>query len=73
VSREGTCCPEADSALCSGLSFLLSCLFYLSHARTQLVENEEMIGALIETNERVVAALQMYVNVGGPLLYMISR
>lgn len=32
-----------------------------------------MIGALIETNERLVAALQMYVNVGGPLLYMISR
>jgi len=34
----------------------------------QLVENEEMIGALIETNERIVAALQMYVNVGGSLL-----
>lgn len=28
----------------------------------QLVENEEMIGALIETNERIITALQMYVN-----------
>ncbi|OJA16226.1 hypothetical protein AZE42_00013 [Rhizopogon vesiculosus] len=32
----------------------------------QLVENEEMIGALIETNERVVAALQTYVNFATP-------
>lgn len=73
MSWEDTCCQEADSTLYSSLSFLLSCLFCFSHARIQLVENEEMIGALIETNERVVAALQMYVNVGGPLLYMISR
>lgn len=26
----------------------------------QLVENEELIGTLIETNERVIASLQMY-------------
>ncbi|KAH7930500.1 hypothetical protein BV22DRAFT_1054598 [Leucogyrophana mollusca] len=28
----------------------------------QIVENEEVIGALIETNERIIAALQMYDN-----------
>lgn len=28
----------------------------------QLVENEEIIGALIETNEHIITALQMYVN-----------
>ena len=27
---------------------------------TQLVENEDMIGTLIETNDRIVAALEMY-------------
>ncbi|KAG1784185.1 hypothetical protein EV702DRAFT_957684 [Suillus placidus] len=32
----------------------------------QLVENEEMIGALIETNERIITALQMYVNLSVP-------
>ncbi|KAG2154621.1 hypothetical protein DEU56DRAFT_769437 [Suillus clintonianus] len=32
----------------------------------QLVENEEMIGALIETNERIITALQMYVNLSAP-------
>jgi hypothetical protein len=32
----------------------------------QLVENEEMIGALIETNERIITALQMYVNLSTP-------
>ncbi|KAG0704403.1 hypothetical protein DFH29DRAFT_997701 [Suillus ampliporus] len=32
----------------------------------QLVENEEMIGALIETNERIITALQMYVNLATP-------
>jgi LAS seventeen-binding protein 5 len=26
----------------------------------QLVENEEIIGTLIETNERIIAALEMY-------------
>lgn len=26
----------------------------------QLVENEELIGTLIETNERIIASLQMY-------------
>ncbi|KAG2338348.1 hypothetical protein BDR05DRAFT_1043143 [Suillus weaverae] len=31
----------------------------------QLVENEEMIGALIETNERIITALQMYLSVPG--------
>lgn len=29
-------------------------------ANTQLVENEDMIGTLIETNERIIAALEMY-------------
>lgn len=32
----------------------------------QLVENEEIIGALIETNERIITALQMYVNLSVP-------
>ena len=27
---------------------------------TQLVENEELIGTLIDTNERIIAALEMY-------------
>ncbi|KAH7914765.1 hypothetical protein BJ138DRAFT_1177075 [Hygrophoropsis aurantiaca] len=29
----------------------------------QIVENEEIIGALIETNERIIAAMQMYDNI----------
>ncbi|KAG8219635.1 hypothetical protein J3R82DRAFT_590 [Butyriboletus roseoflavus] len=32
----------------------------------QLVENEDVIGTLIETNERVVSALQMYDNLSAP-------
>ncbi|KAG9314184.1 hypothetical protein JVU11DRAFT_4970 [Chiua virens] len=32
----------------------------------QLVENEEVIGTLIETNERVVSAIQMYDNFAAP-------
>ncbi|EIW86917.1 hypothetical protein CONPUDRAFT_95934 [Coniophora puteana RWD-64-598 SS2] len=32
----------------------------------QLVENEEMIGTLIETNERIIAALQMYDDLATP-------
>lgn len=42
-------------------SFHENCL--LSRNSPQLVENEEVIGTLIETNERVVSALQMYDNV----------
>ena len=37
----------------------------------QLVENEDMIGTLIETNDRLVAALDMYdkaVSLGTPTL-----
>lgn len=43
-----------------------SVINFVAHDLNQLVENEEMIGALIETNERIITALQMYVNVGGP-------
>ncbi|KIJ65032.1 hypothetical protein HYDPIDRAFT_88841 [Hydnomerulius pinastri MD-312] len=32
----------------------------------QLVENEEVIGTLIETNERIISALQMYDNLSAP-------
>lgn len=28
--------------------------------QSQLVENEELIGTLIDTNERIIAALDMY-------------
>ncbi|KAJ3910077.1 hypothetical protein F5879DRAFT_984130 [Lentinula edodes] len=32
----------------------------------QLVENEEVIGVLIETNDRIIAALEMYDNMSSP-------
>ncbi|KAJ3929678.1 MAG: hypothetical protein NXY57DRAFT_1015696 [Lentinula lateritia] len=32
----------------------------------QLVENEEVIGVLIETNDRIIAALEMYDNMASP-------
>jgi LAS seventeen-binding protein 5 len=32
----------------------------------QLVENEELIGTLIETNDRIIAALEMYDNLSSP-------
>jgi hypothetical protein len=36
--------------------------FYLIHY--QLVEDEEVIGTLIESNERIIAALESYDKVG---------
>jgi LAS seventeen-binding protein 5 len=41
----------------------------------QLVENEELIGTLIDTNERIIAALEMYDKVAFPplLIYLLSR
>lgn len=41
----------------------------------QLVENEELIGTLIDTNERIIAALEMYDKVAffTLLIYFLSR
>lgn len=42
----------------------------------QLVESEDMIGTLIETNDRIIAALDMYdaaVSFGSSLLGRISH
>jgi len=40
----------------------LRCASFFDHINvdTQLVENEDTIGTLIETNERIIAALEMY-------------
>jgi hypothetical protein len=42
----------------------MSCPFHLAQVNlnttSQLVENEEVIGTLIETNERIIAAMEMY-------------
>ncbi|KAG1749779.1 uncharacterized protein EDB91DRAFT_1109627 [Suillus paluster] len=48
------------------VGLLCSVVGLFAHDQTQLVENEEMIGALIETNERIIIALQMYVNLAAP-------
>lgn len=42
-------------------------------SRSQLVENEDMIGALIETNERIIAALETYDTVSVLLMSWYHR
>ena len=56
--------PETDSLLTN--ERVLECLGKAKILRKpivryiQLVENEEVIGTLIDTNERIIAALEMY-------------
>lgn len=52
-------CAETDSQVHSGVWKELTDL-WPTFTLPQLVENEDMIGTLIESNERIIAALEMY-------------
>ncbi|KII94112.1 hypothetical protein PLICRDRAFT_36348 [Plicaturopsis crispa FD-325 SS-3] len=62
--------PEADSLQTN--TRVQECLTRAKQSRKQivryiqLVENEELIGTLIETNERIIAALEMYDQLSSP-------
>jgi hypothetical protein len=61
--------PQGHRTIYSGkFLFLLylSGLSYLIGFFSQLVEDEEVIGTLIESNERIITALESYDKVGLP-------